>query len=114
LARGLSRAVAIDVTPVVQGQLRIRRDWLVLQGSFVVLTSINVVNRLSRRMLVLGGVVGDAAVTELGCGHGEDRGELSNKRMGSAWRTHRIGSQTKLFSLNICFLSLHLFATRRG
>jgi len=84
LACGLSGTVVIDVTPVVQGELRIRRVRLVLEGSFVMLTAIDVVDRLGGRMLVLAGVVGDAAVTELDWGHGEDRGELSNRALGRA------------------------------
>jgi len=64
LTGGLFSAVVVSVTPVMQLKIRIHGRRLVLQRSAVVLAAIHVLSGLIRRLLVLAGVVSNAAVLE--------------------------------------------------
>ena len=55
---------------VVQFRFVIDRRRLMLQGRHKVLTSVDMLHRLGRRLGMNGAVVGDAAIGKLGAGHG--------------------------------------------
>ena len=56
-------------TAVLQLNFRIHISRLVAKGSIKVLTAVDMLHGLLGRMLVLGGVIGNAAVLKLGSGH---------------------------------------------
>jgi hypothetical protein len=70
LVLGLSLAMLVGGAAIVQLNAGLGSGGVMTQGGVIVLAAVGVINRLLAGLLVLAGVVGDAAVSALLNGHG--------------------------------------------